>query len=142
MTTSKPPSVALMVTCLVDTIRPTVGWASVKLLEDAGCTVSVPTQTCCGQPNWNSGDKAGAADLARSMITALEGHDYVVVPSGSCAATVVKDFPTMFPDNPDWRARAEDLAGRTHEIVSFLTDVLGIEAVDAKLDAKVTYHDS
>ena len=142
MTKTQSPSVALMVTCLVDTIRPAVGWASVKLLEDAGCRVSVPSQTCCGQPNWNSGDKAGAAALARTMIAALEGHDYVVVPSGSCAATVVKDYPAMFPDDPDWRARAEDLAGRTHEIVSFLTDVLGIEALEAKLDGTATYHDS
>ena len=136
------PRVALMVTCLVDTIRPAVGWASVKLLEDAGCVVSVPVQTCCGQPNWNSGDKAGAADLARTMIAALEGHDFVVVPSGSCAATVVKDYPAMFPDDPDWRARAEDLASRTHEIVSFLTDVMGLDAVNAKMDGTATYHDS
>ena len=131
-----------MVTCLVDTIRPPVGWASIKLLEDAGCRVSVPSQTCCGQPNWNSGDKAGAAILAKTMIAALEGHDFVVVPSGSCAATVIKDYPQMFPEDADWRARAEDLAGRTHEIVSFLTDVIGVGAVSAKLDAKVTYHDS
>ena len=136
------PHVALMVTCLVDTIRPTVGWASVKLLEQAGCRVSVPAQTCCGQPNWNSGDKAGAADLARTMIAALEGHDYVVVPSGSCAATVIKDYPAMFPDAPDWQARAEALAARTHEITSFLTDVLGVEAVEAKLEGRATYHDS
>lgn len=136
------PTVALMVTCLVDTIRPAVGWASVKLLEDAGCLVSVPSQTCCGQPNWNSGDKAGASDLARTMISALEGHDYVVVPSGSCAATVIKDYPAMFPDDPDWCARAEDLAGRTHEIVSFLTDVMGVEGVDESLNATATYHDS
>ena len=86
MNRPESPSVALMVTCLVDTIRPSVGWASVKLLEDAGCHVSVPSQTCCGQPNWNSGDAKGAADLARGMIAALEGYDYVVVPSGSCAA--------------------------------------------------------
>ena len=142
MTVPDNPHIALMVTCLVDMMRPTVGFASVKLLEDAGCTVSVPVQSCCGQPNWNSGDRAGAAALARTMIAALEGHDYVVVPSGSCAATVIKDYPAMFPDDPEWRVRAEDLAGRTHEIVSFLTDVLGVKGVTAKLDAQATYHDS
>ena len=94
------PHVALMVTCLVDMMRPTVGFASVKLLEDAGCRVSVPAQSCCGQPNWNSGDRAGAATLARTMIAALEGHDYVVVPSGSCAATVIKDYPAILADDP------------------------------------------
>lgn len=136
------PHVALMVTCLVDTIRPSVGFATVKLLEDAGCRVSVPVQTCCGQPNWNSGDKAGAADLARTMIAALEGHDHVVVPSGSCAATVIKDYPAILADDPDWASRAEALAAQTHEVVSFLTDVLGIERVEARCDATVTYHDS
>ena len=142
MTRPETPHVALMVTCLVDMIRPSVGFASVKLLEDAGCRVSVPAQSCCGQPNWNSGDRAGAAKLAQTMIAALEEHDYVVVPSGSCAATVIKDYPAMFPGDPDWAARAEALAGRTHEIVSFLTDVLGIERIEAACAARVTYHDS
>ena len=142
MTNSHPPHVALMVTCLVDMIRPSVGFASVKLLEDAGCRVSVPVQSCCGQPNWNAGDRAGAAALARTMIAALEGHDYVVVPSGSCAATVIKDYPTIVADDPDWADRALALAGRTHEIVSFLTDVLGVGAVEAALEARATYHDS
>ncbi len=139
---TEKPHVALMVTCLVDVMRPSVGFATVKLLEDAGCRVSVPVQSCCGQPNYNNGDREGAKTLARAMIAALEGHDHVVVPSGSCAATVIKDYPQLFAGDLDWQARAETVAGQTHEIVSFLTDVLGVEAVDARLDAKATYHDS
>ena len=142
MSNPKPPKVALLVTCLVDMVRPSVGFASVKLLEDAGCTVEVPAQTCCGQPNHNSGDRAGAAALARTMIAAMEGHDYVIVPSGSCAATVIKDYPQILAGDPDWAERAKSLAARTHEIVSFLTDVLGIEAVAARFPARATYHDS
>lgn len=141
MKTSGSPRVALMVTCLVDMIRPSVGFASVKLLEDAGCIVEVPPQSCCGQPNYNSGDREGAAALARQMIRALDGYDHVVVPSGSCAATVIKDYPRLLEGTPD-AAKAEDLAGRTHEIVSFLTDVLGCERVEAAFPAKATYHDS
>ena len=136
------PRVALLVTCLVDTIRPSVGFASVKLLEDAGCAVEVPRQSCCGQPNWNAGDRDGAKALARTMIEAMEGYDHVVVPSGSCGATVIKDYPRMFEDEPEWQARAESLAARTHEIVSFLTDVLGVEGVAARFEAHATYHDS
>ncbi len=142
MSNPEPPKVALLVTCLVDMVRPSVGFASVKLLEDAGCTVEVPAQTCCGQPNHNSGDRAGAAALARTMIAAMEGHDYVIVPSGSCAATVIKDYPQSLASDPDWAARAKSLAARTHEIVSFLTDVLGVEAVAARFPARATYHDS
>jgi L-lactate dehydrogenase complex protein LldE len=136
------PRVALLVTCLVDTIRPSVGFAAVKLLQDAGCTVEVPSQTCCGQPNYNSGDRKGAAALARTMIAAMEGFDYVVVPSGSCAATVIKDYPVILADDPAWLERAQALTERTHEIVAFLTDVLGVEAVAAAFPARATYHDS
>ncbi|HUS55419.1 MAG TPA: (Fe-S)-binding protein [Thermohalobaculum sp.] len=142
MPAPESPKIALMVTCLVDMVRPSVGFASVKLLEDAGCTVEVPRQTCCGQPNYNSGDRNGAAALARQMIAAMEGHDYVVVPSGSCAATVIKDYPQILADDPDWAERAKSLAARTHEIVSFLTDVLGVVSVDASFPAHATYHDS
>ena len=136
------PRVALLVTCLVDMIRPSVGFASVKLLEDAGCEVEVPRQSCCGQPNWNAGDRDGATALAKTMIRAMEGYAHVVVPSGSCAATVIKDYPHMLAGEGDWEDRARSLAGRTHEIVSFLTDVLGVERVDARFPAHATYHDS
>lgn len=136
------PRVAVMITCLVDMMRPSVGFATVELLERAGATVVVPRQSCCGQPNLNSGDRAGAQALARTMIAALEGTDYVVAPSGSCAATVVKDYPGLLADDPVWGPRAVALAGRTHEIVSFLTDVMGVAAVAARCDARATYHDS
>ena len=137
-----PPRIALLVTCLVDMMRPSIGFASVKLLEDAGCDVEVPRQGCCGQPNFNAGDREGAKALARRMIEAMEGYDHVVVPSGSCGATVIKDYPRMFEGEPEWQARAEALAARTHEIVSFLTDVLGVDGVAARFDAHATYHDS
>lgn len=135
------PRVALFVTCLVDMFRPTVGFATVKLLEEAGCTVEVPeAQTCCGQPAWNSGDRATAAEIAKQVIVAFEGYDYVVAPSGSCAGTIVKDYPQML--DGAWQKRAEALAAKTHEITSFLVDVLGVESVDAEVPRLATYHDS
>src|SRR3954470_18254164 len=82
------PRVGLFATCLVDLIRPSVGFAAVKLLEDAGCTVEVPSQTCCGQPAFNSGDRATTKALAMQMIEAFERFDYVVVPSGSCGGMI------------------------------------------------------
>ena len=136
------PRVALLVTCLVDTMRPSVGFAAVKLLEDAGCEVHVPRQTCCGQPNYNSGDREGARRLARAMIAAMEGYDHVVVPSGSCAATVIKDYPQILAGDAEWEGKARDLAARTHEILSFLTGVMGVERVEARLETTATYHDS
>ncbi len=137
------PRVALFATCLVDMFRPTVGFATAKLLEDAGCVVEVPRgQTCCGQPAWNSGDRKGAQEVAKKTVEALEGFDYVVAPSGSCAATIAKDYPAIFKGVAGWEDRATALAGRTHEIVSFLTDVMLVDAIAASHDGKVTYHDS
>jgi L-lactate dehydrogenase complex protein LldE len=135
--------VALFVTCLVDLFRPTVGFAAVKLLEDAGCTVEVPyAQTCCGQPAYNSGDRADAGAIARQVIEAFAGYDYVVVPSGSCGGMLKKHYPGLFAPGTLERAAAEALAARTHELVSFLTEVMGVERVEARFARKVTYHDA
>jgi L-lactate dehydrogenase complex protein LldE len=68
--------VGLLVTCLVDLMRPTVGFAAVKLLEDAGCTVEVPRQSCCGQPAFNSGDRATARELAEQVIANFEAESF------------------------------------------------------------------
>ena len=137
------PRVGLFVTCLVDLMRPSVGFAAVKLLENAGCRVEVPeTQTCCGQPAFNSGDRKDARDVARGVIAAFQGFDYVVVPSGSCAGMIHEHYPALFADEPETLAKAQDLARRTHELVSFLVDVLEVGRVDAAYDGVVTYHDS
>ena len=137
------PRVGLFVTCLIDMLRPSVGFAAVKLLEDAGCQVEVPrAQTCCGQPAYNSGDRKDTQALARQTIEAFEGFDYVVVPSGSCGAMLKDHYPALFAEDPAWRARAEALAARTFELISFLVDQRGMTRVEAKLEARATYHDS
>ncbi len=127
-----PKRVGLFVTCLVDLFRPTVGFAAVKLLEEAGCTVEVPmAQTCCGQPAYNSGDREDAAAIARQTIEAFEEFDYVVAPSGSCAGMLKKHYPSLIKGT-SYEARAEAFSGRVHELVSFLVDVLGITTPFAK----------
>lgn len=136
------PRVGLFVTCLVDLFRPNVGFAAVKLLEDAGCRVEVPVQTCCGQPAYNSGDTDTARDLARQMIAAFEGFDYVVLPSGSCTGMIKVHYPRLFEGDAEWEGRARQLAARTHELIRFLTDIRGVQRVDARFDRTVTYHDS
>ncbi len=137
------PLVGLFVTCLVDLFRPSVGLAAVKLLEDAGCQVEVPpTQTCCGQPAYNSGDRADARAVAAQVIATFEGYDFLVAPSGSCAGMIKHHYPALFDDNPGLRARAEALAARSYELVSFLADVRGVERVEARYEGRVTYHDA
>lgn len=141
--TSPPRRVALFVTCLVDLFRPSVGFAAIKLLEDAGCRVEVPTaQVCCGQPAYNSGDKQTTKDIAKQVMAAFADYDYVVAPSGSCAGMLRAHYPELFADDPVWLGKAQHLAQRSFELISFLTDVCGVTGVAAKLSRTVTYHDS
>ncbi|HZP98724.1 MAG TPA: (Fe-S)-binding protein [Reyranella sp.] len=140
---SRPKRVALFVTCLVDLFRPSVGFAAIKLLEDAGCSVEVPPlQVCCGQPAYNSGDRATTRAIAAQVIEAFEGFEAVVVPSGSCGGMISHHYPALFEDDPALKARAENLAARTFELTAFLADVLGLQKVAARYDGAVTYHDS
>jgi len=135
--------VALFVTCLVDMMRPSVGFAAIRLLEAAGCEVVVPqAQTCCGQPAFNSGDRAAAAKLAKKVVAEFEGYDYVVAPSGSCADQIRNEYPGLLADEPDWHARAVALASRVHELTDFLVNVAKIDKLPSDFTGSVTYHDS
>jgi L-lactate dehydrogenase complex protein LldE len=143
LSAARRPQVGLFVTCLVDLFRPSVGFSAVKLLEDAGCDVDAPpAQTCCGQPAFNSGDRADTRDIAMGVIKAFERFDYVVVPSGSCGGMIKLHYAELFDEGSDWRQRAEALSAKTFELVSFLTDVLGVTTTGATFSGMVTYHDS
>lgn len=140
---TEKPKVGLFVTCLVDLYRPSVGFSAIKLLEDAGCEVSVPmSQTCCGQPAWNSGDREDTKALAINVIKSFEEFDYVVAPSGSCAGMLRKHYVELFEKDPSWSERANSFADKCYELVSFLCDVRGIEKVSSSHNVKATYHDS
>ncbi len=137
------PRVGFLVTCIVDAMRPNIGFASLRLLEAAGCEVEVPrAQTCCGQPALNSGDDATTRRLARQVIETFEPYDYVVAPSGSCAATIRSHYGALFADDPAWRDRQAALSAKTWEILSFLTDVMKFRPGDTRYDGVATYHDS
>jgi L-lactate dehydrogenase complex protein LldE len=135
--------VGFFVTCLVDLMRPSIGFAAIKLLEAGGAEVFVPPgQTCCGQPAYNSGDRADTKALAEKLIGEFEGCDYVVAPSGSCSGMVRTHYGELFADDPAMKARADALAARTWELTSFLAEVLKIDTVPGRFAGRVTYHDS
>jgi len=141
---ARSPRVGLFVTCLVDLYRPSVGFAAIRFLEQAGCQVEVPgAQTCCGQPAYNTGDRATARDLAAGLLDAFGGYDYVVAPSGSCAGMLKTHLPFLFDDDPNLRARADRLAERTFELTSFLVDVIGfMPQLRTSRAGTFTYHDA
>lgn len=135
--------VGLLVTCLVDLIRPRIGFAAIELLEAAGCTVVVPeSQTCCGQPAWNSGDRRAAAALARKLIAEFEGFDALVAPSGSCADHVKNEYPKILAEDLAWLPRAQALAAKVYELSDFLVRVGKLERIPGRFVGCVTYHDS
>jgi L-lactate dehydrogenase complex protein LldE len=135
--------VGLFVTCLVDLMRPSIGFAAIRLLEAGGAEVYVPPhQTCCGQPGYNSGDRAGARALAAKVVAEFEGCDYLVAPSGSCSGMIKTHYADLCRDDPALLRRAAVLAAKTYELTSFLADVLKLDAVPGSLSATVTYHDS
>ena len=135
--------VGLFVTCLVDLMRPRIGFAALRLLEAAGCEVVVPeAQTCCGQPGYNSGDRASAAALASKVLDEFEGCDYIVAPSGSCAGMIRTHYPELFQDEPDALARVNRICGRVYELTDFLVNIVKLDRVPGSFDGAVTYHDS
>ena len=135
--------VGLFVTCLVDLMRPSIGFAALRLLQAAGCEVIVPaTQTCCGQPGYNSGDQKAAKALALKVIREFDGCDYVVVPSGSCAGMIRVHYPALFKDDPEIIERVNHLSSRTHELADFLVNVAKLKTIPGRFSGSLTYHDS
>ena len=135
--------VGLFVTCLVDVMRPSIGMAALKLLEGAGYQVVVPaTQTCCGQPGYNSGDRKSARALAEKVLEEFEGYDFLVAPSGSCGGMIRTHYPDLFSGEPALAARIDRLTAKTYELTDFLVNVAKLRQVPGTFDGSVTYHDS
>ena len=135
--------VGLFVTCLVDLMRPSIGFAALRLLQAAGCQVIVPAaQTCCGQPGYNSGDQKSAKALALKLLMEFEGCDYVVVPSGSCAGMIRVHYPALFQDDPSVIESVNRLSTRTYELTDFLATVVRLKNIPGRYSGTLTYHDS
>ena len=135
--------VGLFVTCLVDLMRPSIGFAALRLLEAAGCEVVVPpAQTCCGQPGYNSGDQKAAKVLALKVLQEFEGCDYVVLPSGSCAGMIRVHYPALFKDDPAVIESIRRLSAHTYELTDFLVNVAKLQNIPGNYSGSLTYHDS
>ncbi len=135
--------VGLFVTCLVDLVRPNIGFAAIKLLESAGCEVVVPaSQTCCGQPGYNSGDVKSGRDMALKFLEEFQDCDYVVAPSGSCSGMIRIHYPVIFKDEPEILRRLSELTEKTYELTDFLVNVVKLEKLQTDFSGSITYHDS
>ena len=136
--------VNLFITCLVDNLFPQVGESMVKVLNRVGVSnITFPeSQTCCGQPAFNSGYQKEAREVAVKFLRDFNEDGYIVCPSGSCVSMVKVFYKELFEDDERYRKSAESVAGRTYEFTDFLINVLGIKDVGAKYNCTATYHDS
>lgn len=143
---TRPTTVQLFATCLVETLRPQAGLAVVTILERLGVTVEFPeAQTCCGQPAFNAGAWAEARPIAQHTLDVLSRSAApVVVPSGSCADMLVHHYPALLANDPVYGPLAQAIAARTYEFTQFLTEVLGVQDLhtDFQLGSKIAYHPS
>lgn len=134
--------VSLFITCMCDIFSSNIGKDTVEILERVGCEVDFPEgQTCCGQPAYNSGYLQESKQAMKQMMRAFKQSEYVVGPSGSCIG-MIKDYPKIFHDDPEWKEEAENLANKSYEITSFLVDVLNVKDIGSTFTGKVTYHPS
>ena len=139
--------VGLFVTCLIDVMRPEIGFSAIKLLESAGCEVVVPaSQTCCGQPAYSGGNKAAARELAEKFLDEFEGFDYIVIPSGSCGGTIKTHYDDLFAGHPVLLERLAKIKSRVYELTDFLSSVVNLQTLPTptagSFTGTVTYHDS
>lgn len=135
--------VSLFITCLSDVFFPDVGKSAVEVLQRYGVDVHFPeAQTCCGQPAYNSGYQKEAKETAKHMINVFSASDYVVAPSGSCVAMIRHYYPELMKNEEEWGEKARMLAEKTYEFSEFLVKILEVEAIDATLCARATYHHS
>lgn len=139
-----PPRVGLFITCLVDNLRPSVGFAAVQLLEEAGCHVEVPLpQSCCGQPGYNNGLKEESRRLARLNIELFKNFDFIVAPSASCAGTLKVHYPKLLREDPIFADLAQECAEKTYELTQFLVQIMNFKLPARQTQwGQVTFHDS
>ncbi len=143
MAPSGQVTASLFATCMVDQLYPQVGVSVVRVLRRLGVKVQFPAaQVCCGQPLYNAGFTKPARQLARGVLRSLAGSQYVVVPSGSCAAMLRVFYLDLLAHDPALLPQAQALASRVYEFSQFLTDVLGVEDVGARYTGKAAYHPS
>lgn len=139
---STSPRVKLMASCLCDAFFDDVAVATVEVLEHLGCQIEFPeAQTCCGQPAFNSGDWEAARPVARHTLRVFQGHEPVVVPSGSCARMLSHGALLLFEGESDRRA-ACDLAERSFELADFIVQRLGVTRWPGRLPLRLAFHRS
>lgn len=141
----KKKKVAFFSGCLMDTMFLETNNATTRLLQLAGCEITIPdTQTCCGALHGHSGEKDAAKQLAKRNIEAFEeaGIDFIITNAGGCGAFLV-DYDHLLKDDPEWKDRAVQFKNKIKDISSILVELEFHKKVTLRSDgARITYQDS
>ena len=138
----RPTAVYFFGTCLIDLFYPRAGIAGMELLRREGVRVIYPaSQSCCGQPAYNSGYRDEARTVATRQIACFPLPIPIVVPSGSCAGMLKHHYPKLFEGQPQ-QAEADAVAARVFELSEFLVDVLDLRLTDLGPPVKAAIHTS
>jgi L-lactate dehydrogenase complex protein LldE len=127
--------VGLFIPCYVDQLAPSVGLATVEVLERVGCRVVYdPRQTCCGQPFLNLGCAREARRLARAHLERFARFEAVVCPSASCVATVRRRYAELGVGGDE---AGRGVCERTFELSEFLVREIGCTELGARFPHRV-----
>jgi L-lactate dehydrogenase complex protein LldE len=114
-----------------------------QVLERLGFEVDFPpSQTCCGQPAFNSGYPEEARRVARHFLDVFGDAEYIIVPSGSCTSMVKHHYEDLFQGDERLLAQVHHITGRVWEFSEFVLQIANVEDVGARFEGIVTYHDS
>ena len=118
-----PAKTALFIQCVTDRFAPEIAVATLRLLQATGADVEVPlAQHCCGLPAIDTGDLEAARKMAIATLDALEGYERVVTPAPSCAVAMAHEYGRLFQDDTHNKQRAQDLASKVADLVSYLAN--------------------
>lgn len=131
--------IGLFIPCFMNELYPDACMATLKILEDLGYDVEYPMQqTCCGQPQANTGCAHEAKVLAERFFEIFKGYDYIVAPSGSCVGMVRNHYAQWLAN----REGFERMRSHTYELVEFLLEVAKKETFDVSFPHKVGIHNT
>jgi len=133
--------VAFFVGCVADAMFRHTHWATLRVLQQNGCDVVVPSgQGCCGAIHFHAGDSSGARKAADVNLAAFDlgDLDAVVVNHAGCGA-MMKEYGLHWDD--ELQEKRQRFAAKVKDVNEFL-DELGLLPPSGAIPEVATYHDA
>jgi len=133
--------VGYFVGCRADVLLPGAAEQTLRALTQAGRSVTILDNLCCGLPAEEFGDRDAARKFAERNLDVLGAQPLdVIVTECSRCAEFLKRYPSLFPEGDARREKAAAVAGRVRDFVEFASS----EAMPGPAQGRrvvVTWHD-